>query len=193
MMPFVRLIAIYIIVGLAVFAFFKRDALMALISGPEAEVVIAAEPATPTPEPATERDMAQPTPEPLPAPTPAPAAEPVFAPTDTAIPQPTDPQDMETRLGEARQAFWSGDAVTAEFLYKGLSNDFPNEVTVIGELGNLYYNTGRMTEAATQFHAVGLLSLEAGNTGQTMAMIGVLQSIAPDLAADLKTRVDQQN
>jgi hypothetical protein len=191
MMPFVRLIAIYIIVGLAVFAFFKRDALMALVSGPEAEVVMAAEPAEPTPEPAAEPVMAQPTPEPQPAP--EPAAEPVFAPADTAIPQPTDPKDMDTRLGEARQAFWSGDAVTAEFLYKGLSNDFPNEVTVIGELGNLYYNTGRMAEAATQFHAVGLLSLEAGNTGQTMAMIGVLQSIAPELASDLKARVDQQN
>ena len=62
MMPFVRLIAIYIIVGLAVFAFFKRDALMALIGGPEAEVVMVAEPAAPTPEPIAEPVMAQPTP-----------------------------------------------------------------------------------------------------------------------------------
>ena len=185
MMPFVRLIAIYIIVGLAVFAFFKRDALMALINGPEAAVVMAVEPAAPAPEPTAEPVMAQPTPEPAP--------EPVFAPTDGTIPQPTDPKDFDTRLGEARQAFWSGDAVTAEFLYKGLSNDFPSDITVNGELGNLYYNTGRMAEAATQFHAVGLLSLEAGNTGQTMAMIGVLQSIAPDLAADLRAQADQQN
>ncbi len=179
MMPFVRLIAIYIIVVLAVFAFFKRDALMALIGGPEAEVVMAAEPAAPAP--VAEPVMALPTP------------EPVFAPADAAVSRPTDPQDMETRLGEARQAFWGGDAVTAEFLYKGLSNDFPNDITVKGELGNLYYNSGRMSEAATQFHAVGLLSLEAGNTGQTMAMIGVLQSIAPDLAADLRAQADQQN
>ncbi len=191
MMPFVRLIAIYIAVGLAVFAFFKRDALMALISGPETEVVMAVEPAAPVPEPAVAPAIPQPTPEPQPAP--APVAEPVFAPVDTAIPQPTDPKDFDARLGEARQAFWSGDAVTAEFLYKGLSNDFPSDITVKGELGNLYYNTGRMTEAAKQFHAVGLLSLEAGNTGQTMAMIGVLQTIAPQLAADLKAQTDQQN
>ena len=189
MMPFVRLIAIYIAVGLAVFAFFKRDALMALISGPETEVVMAVEPAAPAPEPAAEPMIT----EPLPTQTPAPAVEPVFAPADTAIPQPTDPKDFDARLGEARQAFWIGDAVTAEFLYKGLSNDFPSEVTVKGELGNLYYNTNRMIEAATQFHAVGLLSLEAGNRGQTMAMIGVLQSIAPDLASDLRARADQQN
>ena len=191
MMPFVRLIAIYIAVGLAVFAFFKRDALMALISGPETEVVMAVEPAAPAPEPSVAPAIPQPTPEPQSAP--APAAEPEFAPADGTMPQPTDPKDFDTRLGEARQAFWAGDAATAEFLYKGLSNDFPNEVTVIGELGNLYYNTNRMAEAGTQFHAVGLLSLEAGNTGQTMAMIGVLQSIAPDLASDLKARVDQQN
>jgi len=189
MMPFVRLIAIYIIVGLAVFAFFKRDALMALINGPEAEVVMAVEPAAPAP--IAEPVMAQPTPEPQPVP--APAAEPVFAPTDGTLPQPTDPEDFDARLGEARQAFWSGDAVTAEFLYKGLSNDFPRDITVKGELGNLYYNTNRMAEAGTQFHAVGLLALEAGNTGQTMAMIGVLQSIAPDLAADLRAQADQQN
>jgi len=182
MMPFVKLIAIYIIVGLAVFAFFKRDALMALIDGPQAEVVIAAEPAI---EPVIS--------EPVPEPQPAPAAEPVFAPVDTAIPQPTSPQNMDTRLSEARQAFWSGDAVTAEFLYKGLSNDFPKEVSIQGELGNLYYNTGRMNDAATQFLAVGLLALEAGNTAQVMAMFGVLQSVAPDLAADLKARADQQN
>lgn len=150
---------------------------------------MAAEPAAP--EPAAEPVMAQATPEPKPVPTPA--AEPVFAPSDAAVSRPTDQQDMETRLGEARQAFWSGDAVTAEFLYKGLSNDFPNDITVKGELGNLYYNSGRMSEAATQFHAVGLLSLEAGNTGQTMAMIGVLQSIAPDLASDLRAQADQQN
>ncbi len=188
MMPFVRLIAIYIIVGLAVFAFFKRDALMALISGPEAEVVMVA-------EPVAELVIAQPVAEPLPTPIaePAPAAEPVFAPADTATPQPANPQDMNARLGEARQAFWDGDAVTAEFLYKGLSNDFPAEATVKGELGNLYYNTGRMTEAATQFHAVGLLSIDAGNTAQMMAMIGVLQSIAPNLAADLQARAAQQN
>ena len=191
MMPFVRLIAIYIIVGLAVFAFFKRDALMALISGPETEATVAAEPvaAAPAPEPV----ISQPVPEPQAAPTPAPAADPVFAPADTAVPQSTNPQDMDARLGEARQAFWSGDAVTAEFLYKDLANDFPGDATVQGELGNLYYNTGRMAEAATQFHAVGLLALQAGNIPQAMAMFGVLQSIAPDLAADLKTRVDQQN
>ncbi len=193
MMPFVKLISIYIMVGLAVFAFFKRDALMALISGPEAEVVMVSEPAAPTPEPAAEPVIAQPTLEPLPTLTPVPAAKPKFPPADLTVLQPTDPKDMETRLGEARQAFWSGDAVTAEFLYKGLSSDFPNEVIAIGELGNLYYNTGRMTEAATQFHAVGLLSLKADNTGQAMAVIGVLQSIAPDLAADLKSRVDQQS
>ncbi len=150
---------------------------------------MAVEPAAPTPEPAAAPAIPQPSPEPQSAP----AAEPEFAPTDGTIPQPTDPKDFDTRLGEARQAFWSGDAITAEFLYKGLAHDFPSDVTVIGELGNLYYNTNRMTEAATQFHAVGLLSLEAGNTGQTMAMIGVLQSIAPDLASDLRTRADQQN
>ncbi|PCJ76934.1 MAG: hypothetical protein COA53_01605 [Rhodobacteraceae bacterium] len=190
MMPFVRLIAIYIIVGLAVFAFFKRDALMALISGSEAEVVMVAEPVA---EPVIVQPVAEPLPTPIVEPAPTPAAEPVFAPVDMVPPRPANPQDMNARLGEARQAFWDGDAVTAEFLYKGLANDFPTEAMVKGELGNLYYNTGRMTEAATQFHAVGLLSIEAGNTAQMMAMIGVLQSIAPNLAADLQARAAQQN
>lgn len=187
-MPFVRLIAIYIIVGLAVFSLFKRDALMALISGPEAEVVMAAESVV-----VVEPVMAEPAPEPLPVPAraPAPATEPEFAPADTAISQPIDPKDMDARLAEARQKFWSGDGVTAEFLYKRLSTDFPNDISVNGELGNLYYNSGRLTEAAEQFHTVGLLSLEANNVAQTMAMIEVLQSIAPNLGTDLKAKLDQ--
>ena len=76
-MPFVRLIAIYIVVGLAVFAFFKRDALMALINGPEDEVTMTAEPvAAPVAKPAAVPVITQPTAEPQPVPTPA--ADPVY-------------------------------------------------------------------------------------------------------------------
>ncbi|MHA1127600.1 MAG: tetratricopeptide repeat protein [Alphaproteobacteria bacterium] len=186
-MPFVRLIAIYIIVGLAIFAFFKRDAVMALISGPEAEVTMAAEPVeTPMVEDASEPEITTPVVESAP--------EPVFAPAETATitTAPAAPvASMESRWADARQAFWVGDKDKAEELYKALAADFRDEVGIVGELGNLYYNTGRRAEAANQYHSVGLIALKNGDTMQVRSMIGILQSIAPDLAADLKTRQDQ--
>lgn len=184
LMPFVRLIAIYLVIGLAVFAFFERDALMALISGPEAEVATVEEPIVAL---VAEPVVTSPTPEPQPAPTPV--AELVFVSADAAIPQTT----RDTRLSEARQAYWDGDVVTAEFLYKNLSTDFPTEMNINGELGNLYYNSGRMTKAAEQYYAVGLLSLRIGNAAQSKAMIGVLRSTAPEMAADLIARAEQLN
>ena len=186
-MPFVRLIAIYIIVGLAIFAFFKRDAIMALISGPEAEVTMAAErEEAPMVEAASEPEITAPAVESTPAP--------VFAPAETAVinTSPAGPTaDMETRWAEARQAFWNGDKDKAEVLYKALAAEFRDEAGIAGELGNLYYNSGRRAEAANQFHSVGLIALKDGDSVQVRSMIGILQSIAPDLAADLKARQDQ--
>jgi len=192
-MPFVRLIAIYILVGLAVFAFFKRDAVMALVKGPETEAVteVVAEPemaATETPvNTPSEPVLTQPV-------APEPVAEPVFAPTEPlAQPTPPSADTMMTRWAAARQAYWDGKGDEAEALYVALATDFPSEAAILGELGNLYYNSGRTADAANQFHAVGLLVIATGNRAETAAMIGILQSIAPDMAADLKARADSQN
>lgn len=181
-MPFARLIAIYLVVGLAVFAFFKRDELTVLIYGPEVETINVSE--------LMEQQAAA-----APTPAPAPVAPEITPPTAPEITPPTPPEadDMQTRWDEARKAFWEGDKETAEAAYTALVAEYPNEAGIAGELGNLYYNTGRYDAAAKQFHIVGKIALEAGNKAEAMAMIGVLQSLAPELAAELRTIADAQN
>lgn len=185
-MPFVRLLAIYIIVGLAIFAFFQRDAIVTLIAGPAEEPQIirvsdliaaqkAAEPVAP--------EITQPVAE-MQAET-----APVYAPAEMI--QEVEAVEMEAGLESARAAFWEGDKDKAEAIYKNLVATFPEDASLAGELGNLYYNSGRHDEAAMQYYTVGMLSLEAGNTAQTAAMIGILQSIAPEFAADLRARTGQ--
>lgn len=192
-MPFARLIAIYLIVGLAIFAFFKRDAIMALINGPEVETVNVANLIS-TQAPENAAPVAEVTPDAAPEPAALPPITVPTPPTDEAeavVEQPAAP-NMETRLTEARNVFWKGDRQAAEALYKSLATDFPEDIIIAGELGNIYYNSNRRELAATQFHTVGVLALKAGNTMQAMTMIGVLQTIAPDLAADLRAKAQNQ-
>ncbi len=197
-MPFVRLFAIYVLVGLAVFAFFKRDRIVELFANPESEVALPAVPVVPKPvattpapvaEPLVEADtseLAAPT-NTLTQPVAAPLTEPVAAPEPST---PVAVADLPARLQQARQAFWQGDIAQAEATYKALAADFPDSVDVMGELGNLYYNRGRMGEAAVYFARVGDMALDAGNTTQVLSMMGILQQIAPDKAADLRARFD---
>jgi len=196
-MPFARLIAIYLIVGLAIFAFFKRDAIVSLINGPEVQTVNVADLIS-TQAAQNTAPVAKITPETAPEPAALPPLTVPTPPTDETeaadegaeetVVEHAQAPNMQTRLIQARNVFWSGDRQKAEALYTSLAADFPDDITIAGELGNIYYNSNRRALAATQFHTVGVLALKAGNTAQAMTMIGVLQTIAPDLAADLRAK-----
>ena len=204
-MPFIRLISIYVIVIVAVVAIFKRDQIMEMtglsFSGSETEEVAATEEVTPKPE-------AQATPVSAPAAT----ETEVVAKTETAeaaeetaeIKQPTAPApvaqaaasqsapqtamdatDTRTRLNEARQSYWNGDLAGAGALYAALAHDEPGNPDVNGELGNVLYAQRRYDEAAEAYFTTGKLLVETGNPAQVITLINVLQSIAPEKAASL--------
>lgn len=221
-MPFLRLVIIYIVVILGAVLVFKRDSVMSLLGmpwgGDDVEIAATAEaPATvsePVAEPAatvsetealvtpvaeqpskypTEEtaQTAAPTPAPVPTPAPAPttAAPPKPAPAST--PAPASAKDIQARLDAARSAYWSRDLEGAEAQYKSLIADAPTNADIKGELGNLYYGQRRMGEAAQMYHQTGLQLIADGNRRQIMPLIGVLQSIAPDKASDLRNRLSQ--
>ncbi len=209
-MPFLRLVIIYIVVILAAVLFFKRDSVMAMLgmSSGGAEIAATAdEPAkiaepVATIEPEAEAaSSTNTTTEAAPQPDTADAAQPPKYPTnETAqIVAPTTPaeatasgdDDIQTRLDEARQAYWNRDLKGAEASYKGLINDAPDNADIKGELGNLYFTQRRMDEAAAMYHQAGLQLIKDGNPQQVMGLIGVLQNIAPDKAADLRNRLSQ--
>lgn len=213
-MPFLRLVSIYIVVILAALLVFKRDQVMPLLglSGDGAETKMAAtadqpaevaEPVAPAPETsATEaapQTMAPTKSEQLskyPTETTAQVgtpADPAQAPAPSAQSQSsqTSAADIQSRLTQARQTYWKRDLVKAETLYKSLVSEVPTNADIKGELGNLYFSQRRMVEAAEMYHQTGLQLISNGNTQQIMSLIGVLQSIAPDKAADLRNRLSQ--
>ncbi len=188
-MPFVRLILIYVVVIFAAVAFFNRDAVLGLVGmsteQPMSDTeIVSVDPFAAAPAAEVEPSAvikAEAMPEPI-EPTPQIIVE------TAAVAVPVVPTvGYEEQLSAARQAYWNGDAAKAEKLYKSLAAEFSSKADVQGELGNLFFTQRRMDEAAEHFFNAGKLSVEAGNFPQAQAMIGVLQSIAPAKANDLRT------
>ncbi len=193
MMPFVRLIAIYALVGAAIFAFLKRDHIMAHFATPETEMAAPIAEAAPEAPPTENLDAAVEA-----SATEAPAAEtptrPAFgnqlapqyfgqAATPTAAPS---AETMVDRWTNAREVFSQGNPTEAAILYEALTADFPDNIDLHGETGNLYYNLGQFNKAAIHYQAVGEIAGRNGDRQMAGSMLGLLQRIAPAKAAELQ-------
>jgi TolA-binding protein len=207
-MPFIRLVAIYVIVIVAAVAFFKRDRIMeatgrSFDAAPSQATAKAEPPATPEPvvqtvqpaasektdDPAPEVATESPRPEPAPLVQPT-ATAPLVQPTATVQPAPSPaPASAEARLSEARNAYWSGDMAGAEALFTALARDLPDNADAHGELGNILFAQRRYGEAADAYLATGKLLVNTGRRAQAIPLITVLQSIAPQKAAVLRNLV----
>ena len=267
-MPFIRLITIYVLVGVAVFVIFNRDGVKQMlgIAGDGGAVAISDPSLPPIPPAATSGDdsaAAAPVKAPVDVPvdggtqkpanntgtdggtdggtnaapataaakpaqtSPSPSA--VYAPdtadataaaapplqtpqaaaqkpADPVLTRPTPPvaatpntaapvqqADVNKRLKAARAAYWKGNSAKAETLYKALIADFPDRVDFAGELGNIYYSSGRTALAAPYYKVVARDLLASGKTAKAQAMLSVLQAIAPEMANDLRARASQSN
>ncbi|HGG65745.1 MAG TPA: hypothetical protein ENK34_14365 [Rhodobacteraceae bacterium] len=211
-MPFLRLVAIYIVVILAAVLFFNRNTVMPLLGfgGDDDTPVVQTETATGAPVADAIAEAPKPVARPEPQAIVQPVAEapatqqpPKYPTAETAqivtpTPQPAAPApaakpaaNLENRLKEARQAYWNRDMAGAEARYKGLVNDYPDNADIKGELGNLYYAQRRNAEAAEMYHQAGVQLIKDGNPQQVMLLIGVLQAIAPAKATDLRQRLSQ--
>ena len=203
MMPFVRLIAIYALVGAAIFAFLKRDDLMAYFATPETEMAAPSADAAPEANPTenldttVEASATEPAAE-IPA-----SAQPVFGsqitpqyfgqaatPATAATPAATNGESMVARWNKAREVFSQGNPTEAATLYEALAADFPNNADLRGETGNLYYNLGQFNKAAIHYQAVGEIAGHSGNMQMAGSMLALLQRIAPAKAAELQTTLN---
>lgn len=206
MMPFVRLLAIYALVGAAIFAFLKRDELILYFAMPEAEMVapIAEADAEASPDSPLDASVEASATEP-PAPTPAPVATPparaqpsfgsqitpqyfgqAAAPAAAASPAAPRGESMVARWTKAREVFSQGKPAEAALLYESLTSDFPNNADLHGETGNLYYNLGQFNKAAIHYQAVGEIAGRNGNMQMAGSMLSLLQRISPVNAVELQ-------
>ncbi|HHS89256.1 MAG TPA: hypothetical protein ENJ26_02680 [Rhodobacteraceae bacterium] len=129
---------------------------------------------------------------PQPLQTPVAEQQPAAETPATAAPPPSASGDtIAAGLEAARRAYWAGDQAGAETAYLELVEKAPENADVLGELGNLYYAQRRYSAAAEYYHRAGLQLLKDGDKGRVNALVGVLQSIAPQKAADLRARLNQ--
>ncbi|EEW25315.1 tetratricopeptide repeat protein [Rhodobacter ferrooxidans] len=109
-------------------------------------------------------------------PTQPPAAKPV---ADAAV------ADLEP----ARAAFARGDLKAAIEAYRGILASHPDDTTARGELGNVFFNAGRIDEAATTYHETAVRLIAAGQTAAARTMIPAVRRIQPALGDDLERRL----
>jgi len=206
MMPFVRLLAIYALVGAAIFAFLKRDDIMEYFATPEAELAAASEEVEAEASPVLQQvetveasdNEAPQQPEQQPAESAA-SPQPAFgtqitpqyfgqaaAPTTAPTPLAPAAESMVARWNKAREIFSQGNPSEAAVLYEALTADFPNNADLHGETGNIYYNLGQFSKAATHYQSVGEIAGRNGNRQMAGSMLALLQRIAPAKAAELQ-------
>ena len=205
MMPFFRLIAIYAIVGTAIFAFLKRDQVAEYFATPApaslATSAKAAPEASPTVPLDTPVEASATAPDTTPQTTATYSAPPAFgtqitpqyfgqAAAPAAAPVAPPANTMVSRWTKAREVFSQGHPADAAKLYEALTSDYPDNADLHGETGNLYYNLGQFSEAATHYEAVGEIANRAGNRQMAGNMLTLLQRIAPAKAAELQAKLN---
>jgi len=235
-MPFIRLISIYVLVALVVLGVFNRDGLKQMLGiagdgtafaqsddslppvpAAASATTTAAAAAKPVEDVTTENNAGSQAVSPQNSATPATTSDLAddaapantttsLAPTSTLpepnatspalappIAEPTDDNGVTQRLNAARAAYWKGDSTTAEALYKALIADFPERVDLAGELGNIYYSSGRSSQAAPYYERVARALLASGQTANAQSILSVLDAIAPDLAKSVRDSGKQTN
>lgn len=154
----------------------------------------AAKPVTSLAQPPAVPRASQPAPEPTAAVTPADAGPSLEASTAqvAVAPESTPPSSPAERLSqlwqEARSAYQAGRADAIE-TYRALARDFPDVPDLPGELGNIYYTTGRLQEAAEQYYEAGLRHLRGAQPGTAACIATVLKRLNPVLADKLASQL----
>lgn len=109
------------------------------------------------------------------------------APMPVATLPPEDEPD--TSLATARAAFERGDLLGAIADYRDLLSEDPENSDILGELGNVYFASGRTIEAAEAYHAAALAMIEEDALGGARALLPAIRSLSPPLALDLEARL----
>lgn len=88
---------------------------------------------------------------------------------------------------EAREAFSKGkpEAVTA---YLDLAKRYPDVPELTGELGNIYFQQGKMAEAATQYYETAQRLIRLGQPGPAACLIDVMRYLDADKAKALEAQ-----
>lgn len=104
-------------------------------------------------------------------------------------PAPRAVQAPAITLDTARAAFERGDLSAAIDDYTAFLAAHPGDPDALGELGNVYFNSGRTAEAAAAFHQSALALITRGDRARAAALVPAVRLGSPALADDLGRRL----
>ncbi len=99
---------------------------------------------------------------------------------------------MQAAWLDARRSYWAGEE-TAEKSYLDLIKMFPGQADITGELGNIYFTSGRKEEAAVQFLQAGRLLIKSGQKDKVANIIDLLADLDPAKAKSLNQELAAAN
>lgn len=121
-------------------------------------------------------------------PEPAPVVEP---PAGAGTRDAGEPGQEQELLSQARQAYWQHNYDDAEAAYRQLLEINPDNPDWYGELGNLYYATGKWKLAGEAYYQAATRLWQTGRTAQLGYLLRVLKGLDPDLADKLEQEMQQ--
>lgn len=101
---------------------------------------------------------------------------------------PTGPfgkSSSEDKLNSAREAFARGDVDGSVTIYNDVIKNHPNDADARGELGNVYYLTGRLPEATQAYYDTAKLLLEKKDLDRVEPLLPVIAQMNPMMADEL--------
>jgi tetratricopeptide (TPR) repeat protein len=108
-----------------------------------------------------------------------------------AGPDTAEASDFQARLEQARAYFWQRDIRAALQAYRGLAESYPERAEVWGELGNLYFNIRRTSEAMDSYAQAVKLLTEQGDAERARALLDVMYRLDARRASQFEMRLRQ--
>ena len=95
-------------------------------------------------------------------------------------------------LNQAREAYARGDSDTAVKAYTDFLGKNADSIDGHGELGNVYYMTGRLQEAAQSYYEAAKRMIDQNQIDRAQALLAPIGQVNPALAGELQQKMAQQ-
>ena len=92
----------------------------------------------------------------------------------------------------ARKAFHRRDFEGSISSYEQLIAQTQNNFDAYGELGNVYFNQGKMEQAASSYYEAAVILVRLGQTDRAASLMGMLNRVNPDKAKELQELLSSQ-
>jgi thioredoxin-like negative regulator of GroEL len=107
---------------------------------------------------------------------------------------PTGPfgkNSSEDKIASAREAFARGDIDSAVTIYTDVIKNNATDPDARGELGNVYFMTGRLPEAAQAYYDAAKLLLDKKDLDRVDALLPVIAQANPVMADELAQKMHE--